>query len=123
MNYFHWFRKELNFLKSKNCEVKVIITRTNVKPHNFDIKSSSKSLDDSSSNLTDNLTIKKLGCRPKLKELVKNEISKSECTTMDVAFIGYGLETFNEELRSSVAEGIPKNSSINLDFQAESFIW
>ena len=123
INYLNWFRKELEWLKSKNCEVRIIVTGTNSKLCTIDTESSSKSLSESSSYLTDGFNVEKLGYRPNLQEIVSCEISKSESMSKDVMFMGCGPEAFNDELRSSVAKSIPKSSSINIKFQSESFVW
>lgn len=123
INYLNWFHKELEWLKSKNCGVKIIVTGDSSRLLNIDTESSSKSVGEHSSNLTENLDVEKLGYRPNLQELVIKEISKSEPISKDITFVGCGPAAFNDELRSSVAKSIPKDSSINIEFQSESFVW
>ncbi|CAL9732262.1 ferric/cupric reductase transmembrane component 1 [Monosporozyma unispora] len=123
MNYLNWFAKELNWLRSKGCDVKIVVTSFDKESFNFDTESSSKSFTEKATDCKEELYIEKLGAKPNLYEIVGSEIATSESVNKNINFVGCGPELFNDDLRAAVATQIPKISNINVEFQSESFVW
>lgn len=110
-----WFGQELEWLRSRGCELCIIYTKNDAK----DLEAaSSKSLTSDSK-----FDVEKVYARPDLNRLVSSEIKDSSDKSNDLTFISCGPPAFNDELRYAVANGITNDLKIDVDFKAESFTW
>lgn len=123
MNYLNWFTKELNWLRSKNCDIRIMLTTTETDLYEMDAESTTKSVNKDTLKLQHCVSIDRLGSKPNLNEIVSEEIKSSIDNENNLTFISCGPEGFNDDLRASVATNIPRDANINIEYQSESFVW
>ncbi|CCK68717.1 ferric/cupric-chelate reductase KNAG_0B02740 [Huiozyma naganishii CBS 8797] len=124
LNSLTWFKKELQWLRDKGCEV--IIVFTGAKQETTIICTSSTNSLSSSCSLEKNpidVNVHYLHKRPDLEELVQKEIGESEAASNDVAFVSCGSSPFNDQFRYTVGKCIQRTTAINVELQEESYVW
>ncbi|AAS52000.1 ADR080Wp [Eremothecium gossypii ATCC 10895] len=119
LSYLHWFSHELRYLADRNCDIKIIYTRSN---------ESAKELtpdvaDSASAKFVDSLDICRLLLRPDLKEIVEEQILLSSNQAQDVTFISSGPSTFNDHFRYAVKSSITGKLQCDVDLEEESYTW
>lgn len=110
-----WFGQELEWLRSKGCEISIIYTKNDAE--DLEVASYKSSASEYK------FDVEKVYARPDLNHLVSSEIKNSSDKRNDLTFVSCGPPAFNDELRYAVANGITKDTQIDVDYKAESFTW
>lgn len=110
-----WFSQELKWLSSKNCIISIKFTKAD----NQDLELSSNESEFNEAQYD----IEKRYSRPDLISLVTSEIQQASKESNNLAIIGCGPPSFNDELRYSVVNAIDSGLKIDVDLKEESYTW
>lgn len=114
-DHISWFRKELEWLKSKDCEIAIVTTSQ------ISIEDSFITFNDKES--TEEFCFRDLGKRPDLVQIISNEITAACEERNDLTFVACGPSSFNRELRAAISQKTCNSLSIAVDYKEESFTW
>lgn len=117
LNCLSWFRRELEWLKTKNCKIRIFYTGSLTE----DLESSEISVvkEKSEDNLKSNFEIISSNGRPDVKELVQNIVQTAE---NDLTFITCGPDSFIDSVRYNLKEEM-KHANVSVALHEESFTW